>query len=78
MAKHSMHELVGNLHGLFCEKEGLKVMLEQLLNYAMEYEVDEHLGAGYHERSGDRRGHRNKFKRRRLKTVARSGLRSCP
>jgi len=68
VAKHSMHELVGNLQDLFREKDGLKIMLEELLMHAMEYEVEGHLGAGYHERSDDRRGHRNGFKPRRLKT----------
>jgi len=68
VANHSMHELLGNLQGLFREKDGLKVMIEQFLKLAMEYEVEEHLGAGYHERSGERRGHRNGFKPRRFKT----------
>lgn len=50
MAKHSMHELVGNHQNLFREKDGLKIMVEELLRHAMEHEVDDHLAAGYHER----------------------------
>lgn len=68
MAKHSMHELLGNLQDLFREKDGFRIMVEELLKHAMEQEVEDHLGAKYHERSNDRRGHRNGFKPRRLKT----------
>jgi len=70
MAKklNSMHEMLGHLNGIFQEKDGLKRMLQALLEVAMEQEVAQHLGAGYHERSTDRRGHRNGYKPRHLKT----------
>ena len=65
-AKKSMDEVFENLNDLFCEKDGLKVFLEDLLRHAMDHEVEDHLGAGYHERSSDRRGQRNGFKPRPL------------
>lgn len=70
MAKNqdSMHEMLGQLNGLFQKKDGLKRVLQALLEVAMEQEVQGHLGAGYHERSTDRRGHRNGYKPRHLKT----------
>ncbi len=70
MAKisNSMNEAFANLQNLFREKDGLKTMLKQLLRHAMEQEVEDHLGVGCRERSADRRGHRNGYKPRRMKT----------
>jgi len=66
--RNSMHEVLGQLNGIFQEKDGLKRVLQVLLEVAMEQEVRGHLGAGYHERSTGRRGHRNGYKSRHLKT----------
>lgn len=68
MAKHTMDEVLANLNNLFTDPGRLRRVLEVLLEQAMEHEVDAHLGAGYHERSSDRRGHRNGYKPRHLKT----------
>ena len=56
------------LQGLFEQQAGVKRLLEQVLNQAMEGEASEHLGAERHERTSDRRGHRNGTKPRSLKT----------
>ena len=53
---------------LFSERDGARRLLEALVNQVMEAEVSEHLGAGRHERSAERRGWRNGSKPRRLKT----------
>ena len=53
---------------LFTERDGARRLLEALVNQVMEAEVSEHLGAGRHERSAERRGWRNGSKPRRLKT----------
>jgi len=45
-----------------------KAMLEVMARRVMEEELALHLGAGRHERTRDRRGHRNGHKPRRLKT----------
>lgn len=54
------------LQEIFSEKDGLKRFLETLLNEAMKGELTEHLKAEKYERSGDRAGHRNGYKSRRL------------
>lgn len=45
-----------------------KAMLEVMSQYVMEAEIERHLGAERHERTEQRRGHRNGYKRRSLKT----------
>lgn len=62
-------DVIGRLlQEVFQERDGLKRLLEHLLNETMQAEVAEHLGADRHERSGQRRGHRNGYKSRTLKT----------
>jgi putative transposase len=63
-----MDHVLSNLNGLFQDPDGVKRVLEALLEAAMEQEVEGHVGAGYHERSPDRRGRRNGYKPRRMKT----------
>lgn len=46
----------------------LKSMLSVMARRVMEEELELHLGAGRHERTQERRGHRNGYKRRTLKT----------
>ncbi len=55
---------------LFERRDGIKQLLEQLLNTAMEVEAGEHLGARRHERNPQRQGWRNGAKPRKLKTRA--------
>ena len=56
------------LQEVFVNRDGLKRLLEQLLNEAMAVEVAAHVKADVHERSEDRRGHRNGYKPRTLNT----------
>lgn len=56
------------LQDLFARKEGLKELLEALLNTVMKAEVDEHVCAKPYERTSGRRGMRNGTKPRSLKT----------
>lgn len=68
MASKSM-EFDGELvQRLFADPERLKQVLEVLCQAAMSQEVSGHIGADRHERSEDRRGHRNGFKPRTLMT----------
>ena len=53
---------------LFQQQDGLKGLLELLLNAAMRGEVSEQLGAERHERNPQRQGWRNGAKPRKLKT----------
>lgn len=69
MADESMDGVVSSLQGAFAQPNGLRTVLEAVIQAAMNAEVREHLGgAGPHERSADRRGHRNGHKPRTLKT----------
>ena len=61
----SIQQLV---QGLFNDKEGLKTLLELLVNQAMQSEVAVHLDAQPHERAASRQGYRNGTKPRTLKT----------
>jgi len=50
MAKDDDTRLMQDLQGLFREKEGLKIFLEQMLRIVMESEVEQHIGATPYER----------------------------
>lgn len=56
------------LQEVFAEPDGAKRLMEYLLNQAMQVEVAKHVSAEPHQRSESRRGHRNGFKPRTLKT----------
>jgi transposase-like protein len=56
------------LQEAFCDKEGLKRLLETVIQIGMREEVTAHLRAGRHERSGERRGYRSGDKPRTLAT----------
>jgi putative transposase len=56
------------LQEVFANRDGLKRLLEQLVNSAMQTEVVDHVKADLHERSQERRGRRNGYKPRTLKT----------
>ncbi|MDB5322987.1 MAG: transposase [Phycisphaerales bacterium] len=68
MAKQSMAVIGEALQEVFARKDGLKQVLELLVNSAMRDEATAHLGAAPHERSDARRGHRNGAKPRTLNT----------
>jgi putative transposase len=68
MAQESMPEVQGLVQGLFERDQAIKQLLEVLANHTMREEVQQHLGAGRHERTDDRRGWRNGSKPRSLKT----------
>jgi len=50
------------------EGEGLKNLVESVLNQVLEAQMVEHLGAERHERSSDRTGYRNGYRERQLTT----------
>src|SRR5689334_23245571 len=69
MAEATSIGLDGSLvEGLFKEKAALPALLKALCQAAMAAEVAGHVGAGSHERSESRRGHRNGTKPRTLRT----------
>ena len=68
-----MAELNGDVIGqlvqeVFTDRDGLKRLLEILLDATMQAEASKHVGAERHQRSVDRRGYRNGNKPRRLNT----------
>ena len=68
MAEQSMDVIGGALQEVFARKDGMKRLLELLVERAMAAEVAAHVGAAPHARSADRRGHRNGVKPRTLHT----------
>jgi putative transposase len=68
MASKSMDVGSDLVQGLFADPDRLRRVLEVICQTAMKQEVSSHLGADRHERSEDRRGHRNGFKPRTLQT----------
>jgi transposase-like protein len=63
-----MDRIVGALQAAFADRDGLRRLLEVVVNAAMNGEVAAHVGAAPHERSDARRGHRNGHKPRALNT----------
>jgi transposase-like protein len=68
MAKVDLDGIGRMVQELFSNRDGLKVLLEHLVNAAMQAEVAQHVGAESHERSESRRGHRNGHKPRTFNT----------
>jgi transposase-like protein len=56
------------LHGVFADKDGLRRVLEAVIDLGMREEVAAHVGAAPHARADGRRGHRNGAKPRALAT----------
>jgi transposase-like protein len=63
-----MAVIVGALQEAFANTDGLRRVLEAVVNAAMADEVARHVGAAPHERSDARRGHRNGTKPRAVAT----------
>jgi|SRR5688572_603717 len=61
-------EAEGLIQGLFQQEGRLRELVQQVVQSALESEIERHLGAKKYERSGDRRGRRNGYKPRQLKT----------
>jgi putative transposase len=68
MAKRSI-DISGDLvQRLFADPDRMREVIEAVCQAVMTQEVAEHVGAGLHERSDDRRGRRNGHKPRTLQT----------
>lgn len=68
MARANNEVIEQLLQEVFSQRDGLKQLLESLLESTMQTEVNQHIGATPHERSDSRRGYRNGVKPRKLKT----------
>ena len=68
MTDTSMTGMEDLLQGVFEQRGGPKAVLEWLLQRAMESQVQEHVKAARHQRTGERQGYRNGYKPRRLNT----------
>jgi putative transposase len=66
MAEPSIDESMDVLRELYARPDGPRAVLEFLSQRILEAEATEHVGAGRHERSDERRGHRNGYKPRTL------------
>jgi putative transposase len=67
-ARESIDGILNCLQDVFADKEGLRRVLETVLNVGMREEVAAHLGADPHARTDGRLGYRNGSKPRTLKT----------
>jgi transposase-like protein len=70
MAGNDIGEIGLLVQEAFSSNDGLRRLLEAVVNSGMREEAASHLGAEMHERSADRRGYRNGTKPRRFKTRA--------
>jgi transposase-like protein len=68
MVEHNDALMDSYLQDIFQTRDGLKPLLEHLINRAMEAEVAEHLSADHYQRSDRRRGYRNGSKPRSMST----------
>jgi transposase-like protein len=68
MAQSNIGPIAASLQRLFTEQDGLKRLLEAVMQQAMAVEVDDHLQANRHERTEGRSGYRNGSKPRKFKT----------
>ena len=68
MAKDNSDIIGQLLQEVFTDRDGLKRILETLVNQAMQSEVSQHLAADQYQRTGQRRGYRNGVKPRHLAT----------
>ena len=68
MAQKSIDGVVSSLQEVFAREDGLRRVVEAVIQAAMSADVQGHVGAGPHQRTADRRGHRNGSKPRTLKT----------
>src|SRR5271169_3695159 len=70
MAKANSVVVEELMQGIFKDRTALKRMLETLVNEAMDDELARRIGAGRYERNDCRRGRRNGYKARSLKSLA--------
>jgi len=61
-------ELEETIQGLFQKEDRLREFMQRLVQKLLESEVENHLRAKKYERTADRRGRRNGYKQRQLKT----------
>ena len=63
------NDIIGHLmQDIFKEPQGIKYLLEQILRLVMQEEVTDHIRADSYERTSHRRGRRNGYKPRSLKS----------
>jgi transposase-like protein len=67
-AQESIDVIVDCLQGVFAEKDGLRKLLQGVINLGMQEEVTAYLDAEPHARNAGRRGYRNGIKPRTLAT----------
>jgi len=66
MAEYEISLTGEQLKGLLTSDEGLKGLVESVVNQVLEAQMGEHLSAGHYERSSKRKGYRNGFRPRQL------------
>lgn len=68
MAQYQITIDTDEMQQLFSQDQGMAKLVEKVLNKILEAEVTESLGVSPYERSEDRRGYRNGYRHREMKT----------
>lgn len=68
MAEYEISLSSDQVKGLLTTDDGLKGLVEAVVNQVLEAQMTEHLSASSYERSGDRKGYRNGYRPRQLYT----------
>jgi len=66
MTKYDISLNKDQVEGLLTSDDGLKGLVEVVVNQVLEAQMSEHLAAGYYEHSGERKGYRNGYRTRQL------------
>jgi transposase-like protein len=66
MTKYDISLNKEQVEGLLTSDDGLKGLVEVVVNQVLEAQMSEHLAAGYYEHSGERKGYRNGYRTRQL------------
>jgi len=66
MTKYDISLNKEQVEGLLTSDDGLKGLVEVVVNQVLEAQMSEHLAAGYYEHSSERKGYRNGYRTRQL------------
>jgi len=66
MAEYDISLTKDQVEGLLTSDDGLKGLVEVVVNQVLEAQMSEHLAAGYYEHSDGRKGYRNGYRSRQL------------
>jgi len=66
MAEYEINLTGDQVKGLLTSDDGLKGLVETVVNQVLDAQMTEHLAAGYYKRSSERKGYRNGYRPRSI------------